>query len=64
VPVLKSIEKTGSLNQGALEMGMSYRKAWNVLRDIEDRLGFALIERKQVARQAAVQPSPPWENFA
>ena len=44
--LLKSIEKTGSLHQGAIEMGISYRKAWNILRDIESRLGFQLIERR------------------
>ena len=43
--LLKSIEKTGSLNQGAVEMGISYRKAWNILHAIEEKLGFALIER-------------------
>ncbi|MBU1054628.1 MAG: LysR family transcriptional regulator [Proteobacteria bacterium] len=44
--LLRSIEKTGSLHQGAKEMGISYRKAWNLLRDIESRLGFALIDRR------------------
>ncbi|MGB5158961.1 winged helix-turn-helix domain-containing protein [Desulfobacterium sp. N47] len=44
--LLRSIEKTGSLHQGAKEMGISYRKAWNLLHDVESRLGFSLIERR------------------
>jgi molybdate transport system regulatory protein len=44
--LLKGIEKTGSLHQAALSLKMSYRKAWVTLRSMENRLGFALIERK------------------
>jgi molybdate transport system regulatory protein len=43
--LLKGIEKTGSLRQSAMGMGMSYRKAWGLLKDCEKRLGFTLIER-------------------
>ena len=44
--LLKRIETTGSLHQAAIEMKMSYRKAWTTLKDIETRLGFPLLERK------------------
>jgi molybdate transport system regulatory protein len=44
--LLKGIAKTGSLRQAAMEMGMSYRKAWVILRECEKKLGFQLIERK------------------
>jgi molybdate transport system regulatory protein len=44
--LLKGIEKTGSLRQSAMSMGMSYRKAWGLLKDCEKQLGFALIERR------------------
>jgi molybdate transport system regulatory protein len=44
--LLKGVEKTGSLHQAAIEMGMSYRKAWNTLNGCEKRLGFALLERR------------------
>ncbi|HEY3275959.1 MAG TPA: LysR family transcriptional regulator [Syntrophorhabdaceae bacterium] len=43
--LLKLVEKTGSLHQAAMEMKMSYRKAWLTVRFIEERLGFALLER-------------------
>jgi molybdate transport system regulatory protein len=44
--LLKGVEKTGSLHQAAIEMGMSYRKAWNTLNGCEKRLGFALLDRR------------------
>ncbi len=44
--MLKGIEKTGSLRQTAAEQGMSYRKAWMVLKTVEKRLGFRLLDRK------------------
>lgn len=43
--LLKFIEKTGSLCQGAAEMKVSYRKAWNIIHFAEDRLGVVLLER-------------------
>ncbi|MDR2018404.1 MAG: LysR family transcriptional regulator [Syntrophobacterales bacterium] len=43
--LLKLVEKTGSLNQAAMEMNMSYRKAWLTIRSIEEKLGFTLLER-------------------
>jgi molybdate transport system regulatory protein len=44
--VLKRIEETGSLHKAAMDLNMSYRKAWLMLQAIEARLGFALLERK------------------
>jgi len=44
--LLSTVEKTASLNQAASEMGMSYSKAWRLIRTLEERLGFPLIERK------------------
>ena len=43
--LLKGVERTGSLRQAAAEMHMSYNKAWLLLRALEERLGFALLER-------------------
>ncbi len=44
--LLKGIAKTGSLHQAALEIKMSYQKAWNVLNVCEEKLGFDIIERR------------------
>jgi molybdate transport system regulatory protein len=44
--LLRGVQKTKSLRQAAREMGMAYSKAWRVIRTMEERLGFALLERK------------------
>ena len=44
--LLKGVEKTGSLHKAAIEMGMSYRKAWITINSCEKRLGFALLDRR------------------
>jgi molybdate transport system regulatory protein len=44
--LLKRVEKTDSLHQAANQMGMSYSKAWGLIRTVEKRLGFALLDRK------------------
>jgi molybdate transport system regulatory protein len=44
--ILKQIEKAGSLHQAALDLKISYRKAWLMIRNAEDKLGFAFLERK------------------
>lgn len=43
--LLKRIEATGSLQKAAAQMEMAYSKAWKLLRMIEKRLGFMLLER-------------------
>jgi len=44
--LLKRIKKTGSLHKAAMEMKMSYRKAWVTINAVEEKLGFSLLERK------------------
>lgn len=44
--LLQSVAVTGSLHKAAAELKMSYRKAWLMLRAMEQRLGFPLLERK------------------
>ncbi len=44
--LLMGIERTGSLHQAAMEMKMSYRKAWAMIQASEKRLGFPLLDRK------------------
>jgi len=44
--LLRRVEKRTSLHQAANQMGMSYSKAWQLIRTLEERLGFALLERK------------------
>lgn len=44
--LLKRVEKTHSLHRAANEMGMSYSKAWRLIKTIEERLGFSLLDRR------------------
>jgi molybdate transport system regulatory protein len=43
--LLRHVEHTGSLHQAAKLMGMSYTKAWTLLRKTEAHLGWPLVER-------------------
>lgn len=43
--LLRGVEETSSLNQAAARMGMSYSKAWRIIRNAERKLGVSLLER-------------------
>ena len=42
--LLKAIEQEGSFVGAIEKLGLSYRKTWNKLKDIEKKLGFSLLE--------------------
>jgi molybdate transport system regulatory protein len=44
--LLTRVGKKMSLHQAAQQMNMSYSKAWRLIHTLEERLGFALLERK------------------
>jgi molybdate transport system regulatory protein len=44
--LLKRVEKSNSLHQAAIEMEMSYSKAWKLIQTMEKRLRFALLDKK------------------
>jgi len=44
--LLRRVDETKSLHQAANQMGMAYSKAWRLIRILEQRLGFPLLERK------------------
>ena len=44
VRLLQHIEETGSLADAAELMGLSYRRAWGKVREIEQNLGVKLVE--------------------
>jgi molybdate transport system regulatory protein len=44
--LLRRVERMGSLNQASKSMAMSYSKAWRVVREVEERLGVSLFERR------------------
>jgi molybdate transport system regulatory protein len=43
VRMLEIIAEKGSLAEAAAEMGLSYRRAWGKIREIEDNLGMKLV---------------------
>lgn len=43
--LLQGVEKTGSLQQSAVSMGMAYSKAWKIIRQLEKDWGFPLLYR-------------------
>lgn len=42
--ILKTIEETGSLTAACNKLGITYRRTWNDLREIERLLGFPLLD--------------------
>lgn len=42
--LLEAVDKLGSLRSAARSMGMSYRYAWGLLRELDDAAGFAFLE--------------------
>jgi molybdate transport system regulatory protein len=44
--LLHEVADSGSLHQAAKKIGMSYTKAWHLLRETEEHLGWTLVERR------------------
>ncbi|ADD08895.1 NUDIX domain-containing protein [Candidatus Aciduliprofundum boonei] len=49
--ILKEIEKTGSLRKAASNLGMSYRHAWGLIKEIEENLGVKIITSHRGGRE-------------
>ncbi|MCF6177826.1 MAG: LysR family transcriptional regulator [Geopsychrobacter sp.] len=45
--LLRAIDQGGSLNAAAAALGISYRKAWSQLRQMEEHCPFPLVERSK-----------------
>ncbi|MGM0665963.1 MAG: winged helix-turn-helix domain-containing protein [Bacteroidota bacterium] len=43
--LLNAVRKTGSLAAAAAEMKISYRKAWGIVKEVEEKLGFPLVDK-------------------
>ena|GEM_PF-586270 len=44
--ILQAIQETGSISEGARILGMSYTKAWALIRSVEKAAGRKIVERK------------------
>lgn len=45
--ILKAIEESGSLMGACEKLGITYRRTWNDLKKIEQKLGFLLLEKSR-----------------
>lgn len=45
--LLTAIKETGSLKAAVGSMGLSYRQTWTKLKEIEEKLGFPIIEKSR-----------------
>ena len=45
--LLRLIRETGSINAASKGMGISFRKAWSILNDMEQALNSTLVERNR-----------------
>jgi len=43
--LLKYIAERGSISQAAKQVGISYKKAWSYIKNMEDRLGVVLVKK-------------------
>jgi molybdate transport system regulatory protein len=48
--LLEAIDAYGSINRAAQDVGISYRKAWSYIKNMEERLGIKLVERQAGGR--------------
>jgi len=44
--ILELVDQFGSLRQAAAEINMSYSQAWKLIKKLEKRLGFKLLNKK------------------
>ncbi len=45
--LLREIDKEGSINKAAKKLGISYKKAWLLIKHMEERLGYQILEKKR-----------------
>ncbi|HPD94937.1 MAG: LysR family transcriptional regulator [Bacteroidales bacterium] len=52
--LLLQIEELGSISSSAKELGISYRKAWELIKQAEERLGFSLVFKHRGGRSGGM----------
>lgn len=57
--LLKEVESTGSLRQAAKNLGMSYRHAWGMIKEIEENLGMSIIVSKRGGKEGGESSLTP-----
>ena len=62
--LLENIERTGTLQQAAIDSGMSYRYAWKLIQTAQDRLGKILVNKHPGGKSGGASEPTPKKNFS
>jgi molybdate transport system regulatory protein len=57
--LLKDIESLGSISAAALKNDISYRKAWGDIKNAEESLTFAIVEKKRGGKEGGITTLTP-----
>jgi molybdate transport system regulatory protein len=61
--LLEAVDELGSLRAAALSMGMSYRYAWGLLRELDKAAGFAFLEHSGTGPRTRLRLTEPGRRF-
>lgn len=62
--LLDAVDRLGSLQRAARSMGMSYRYAWGLLRELDTAAGFAFLEHSGDGRRTRLRLTREGKRFA
>jgi molybdate transport system regulatory protein len=57
--LLENIERTGTLQQAAIDSGMSYRYAWKLIQTAQERLGKTLVDKHPGGKKGGASALSP-----
>jgi molybdate transport system regulatory protein len=61
--LLLAVDRLGSIQRAADEFGMSYRHAWGVIKKIERRAGFKILDTRLGGKDRGAQLTPKGKAF-
>ena len=61
--LLELVDRLGSLRRAAQSMGMSYRHAWGLLRDLDGASGFAFLEHSGSGTRSSLRLTADGRRF-
>lgn len=61
--LLEAVDRLGSLRSAAQSMGMSYRHAWGLLRELETAAGFKFLEHSGEGRRTSLRLTDEGRRF-
>jgi molybdate transport system regulatory protein len=61
--LLEAVDRLGSLRSAAQSMGMSYRHAWGLLRELDKAAGFAFLEHSGTGPRTNLRLSTDGRSF-